>query len=212
MGRRGDGGEVFNQVYDLQNGVRVRFQAAVCGKCGFTHMVRDAATNRRRPPVAIAQAFREAGWSIGARRSGDLCPKCSAPRRRRREAPTETVFEVLEEPMSDAPSAAEEPRQPTRDDNRRIREELDATYDEAAGRYRKSWTDQALAEKLKVPRAWVAGVREGFYGPDTNEAAQAKALLVANAEGRLQQLIDRGYTVLGELEAELAAVRQELGR
>jgi hypothetical protein len=80
-----------------------------------------------------------------------------------------------------APPKAEEPRQPTREHNRRIRDYLDSNYNEEAGRYRGDLSDEQAAQRLSVPRAWVATIRATLYGDDRNEAdeqstAEAEAL------------------------------------
>ena len=69
--------------------------------------------------------------------------------------------------------AADPPRQPTREDNRRIRDYLDSNFDELAGRYRGDLSDHRAAERLSVPRAWVSAIRSSLYGDDRNEADEA---------------------------------------
>ncbi|HAY06434.1 MAG TPA: hypothetical protein DCY26_07240 [Hyphomonas sp.] len=53
-----------------------------------------------------------------------------------------------------------------RDDRRIITDKLDEIYDEKIGRYISPWTDAAVSRDLGVPRAWVAEVREQFFGPE----------------------------------------------
>lgn len=64
---------------------------------------------------------------------------------------------------------ADPPRQATREDNARIRDYLDANFDDGAGRWTGDLSDQKAAERLRVPRAWVSALRE-FFGDDRNEA------------------------------------------
>jgi hypothetical protein len=94
--------------------------------------------------------------------------------------PGETTFGVTADP----------PRQPMLADNRRIREFLDSNYDEDAGRWCADLTDEAAAQRLKVPRAWVSTIRASLYGDDVNEAAlqrsDAAAGLIATA-AKLQE-------------------------
>lgn len=114
----------------------------------------------------------------------------------------------------------DEPRAPTRIENRRIMETLDECYDADRQRYKSSFSDQALAVRLDVPRAWVSKVREEFYGPEANEAEiearrQKLALLDAGVD-KAAQAIAKSSTlldVLAELEtlvAELRAVRDQV--
>ena len=65
---------------------------------------------------------------------------------------------------------AELPPQPTRADRRRIQDELELVYNVDLQRYKASWTDDALASKLNVPRAWVSEERDRAYGPAGNDA------------------------------------------
>jgi len=84
--------------------------------------------------------------------------------------------------------AAETPRAPTRADNRRIRDALDADFDDIEGRYWRDGSDQKTAEKLRVPRAWVTRIRE-LYGDDRNEAderASAEAVVLAERAAALE--------------------------
>ncbi|SOC48301.1 hypothetical protein SAMN05892877_14816, partial [Rhizobium subbaraonis] len=52
----------------------------------------------------------------------------------------------------------------TVEDRRLINMKLAEVY--ADGGYVTPWTDQRVADDLGVPRAWVAEIREGFYGPE----------------------------------------------
>jgi predicted nucleic-acid-binding Zn-ribbon protein len=208
--------EVFTQIWKTDNGMRVRFQGAVCGACGFTECFRD---NHRTamPPEGMAKHFRRAGWVLGARRNDDRCPRCVSTKRTRKAVRSTTgrpvpapVFHLQEETPVPTPTADTAPRAATREENRRIRDELDACYDESAGRYVASWTDQAVADKLKVPRAFVSGVREDFYGPEGNEAQANRHQALEALTTELQGLIERGYALIADAEAKLADARKAL--
>ena len=94
---------------------------------------------------------------------------------------------IIEEP---AVAIADPPRQPTRDDRRRILGALDAHYLVQSQCYAASFTDEALAQTLKVPRAWVTEERDRAYGPPENEADAQKAVELAELIAKLPALRD----------------------
>jgi hypothetical protein len=70
--------------------------------------------------------------------------------------------------------AAEPPREATLADRRAIADALDKSYHVSAERYMGDDSDQKVAERLNMPRAWVTSVRAMLYGQlDRNEAADA---------------------------------------
>jgi hypothetical protein len=84
------------------------------------------------------------------------------------------------------------PRQATREDNRRILDALDQHYDVDRQCYRASFTDEAVASQLDVPRAWVSVIRDQAFGPNVSEADQV-------LPGQLRDMV-----------AELTATRDRL--
>lgn len=60
-------------------------------------------------------------------------------------------------------------RKPTPVQNRLIVDELDTHYDLDNQRYKGNWSDQAIAEKLHVPRVWVSDLRAAICGPEGND-------------------------------------------
>lgn len=73
------------------------------------------------------------------------------------------------------PKTAEAPRQATREQNLKILEKLHEVYDTSDvgnPHYIKTYTDKQVAEELKFPAAWIAAVRDQFFGPEKNEAAE----------------------------------------
>jgi hypothetical protein len=66
----------------------------------------------------------------------------------------------------------EPPQEPTRDDKKLINMKLTEVYLENS--YANGWTDKRVSEDLGVPQAWVATIREEFFGPENSndEAAQ----------------------------------------
>lgn len=104
--------------------------------------------------------------------------------------------------------AAEPPPRPTQAANRRIRDELDACYNEGVG-YAGSWSDAKVAESLDVPRAWVAELREALYGPDTNEEAARAAQEAAQRHAEAEAKITAAEAVATKL-LEMAAEAEQL--
>ncbi|AFU88167.1 hypothetical protein CcrColossus_gp297 [Caulobacter phage CcrColossus] len=72
-------------------------------------------------------------------------------------------------------SMADQPRQATREQNQKILEKLHEVYDTSDPtnpHYVKTYTDKQVAEELHYPAAWIAAVRDQFFGPEKNEAAE----------------------------------------
>lgn len=112
---------------------------------------------------------------------------------------------------SPEPKAAP-PRQPTRDDNRRIYDSLNEHYDPDRGHYAASFSDEALAAKMKVPRAWVERVREDHFGPNITAAeAMAPGELKAMRE-ESQVLINNALALAECAEALMRRVQVMEGK
>jgi hypothetical protein len=219
-------------AWDQGSGVYQRVQIARCSKCPHTCAIHDAA-HRPTAISVMAQKFRRKGWTIAPRPGADLCPRCSAPKPKpvlspaqKRAAfcriagvqpavgsPARPIATPAQEAVMPAtaprPAAAvvplaAPPRQPTREDRRRIMEALDVEYLFDKACYAKSGSDKALAERLGVPRAWVSEERDRAYGPDACEAdGQDRALLEALA----------GRAARAEADAMAAAeLAETLGR
>ncbi|MER8619193.1 hypothetical protein NKG99_20540 [Mesorhizobium sp. M1409] len=113
----------------------------------------------RKPPTAAEQFFRNHGWRVGSRQSGDLCPRCIEAEIRRKNLKL-----VEKEEMSEPALKADPPRTMTREDRRIINDKLDTVYSNDC--YENPWTDAKVARDLGVPQAWVAEVRDQFFGPE----------------------------------------------
>jgi len=100
---------------------------------------------------------------------------------------------------------AEPPRQPTREDKRKIREALDACYLIDKARYAGDGNDKTLAERLNVPRAWVAAERDDAYGPDACEDDGKADAVLADLIARQR----KGETEALDLAARFEASRRE---
>lgn len=202
------------KTWNAARGGYDRSAVAVCSKCGGSAIIADNCA-KARPPVFFADKFRRKGWRMGQRRSADVCPGCIAGLTHHSAATpaeplqTETPKEAIMPPKTVkavAPAAAdvtvEPPRQPTREEVRRIRDALDDCYLLDRDCYAGSNTDKSVAERLRVPRAWVTAEREHAYGPDRCED-----------DGRLTAVLDGLEKTAREQEAkalELGAAFERL--
>lgn len=149
------------------NGQSVSLTKVHCSACGQWKLI-----TFRVPPEIASRVLIDHGWENPASAKKATCPECVAERRAQRvktlSTPKETPM-VTETPRP-APPKAEAPRQPSPADNRRISLALGDVYDVDKGRYAQAYTDDTVAAKLDVPRAWVEAVRSSFFGPGINEA------------------------------------------
>lgn len=234
------GGELFKveTVWNEADKRRDRVMVAVCGKCGRRSTVADTA-GKAKPPVFFAQKFRGKGWRIGGRPNAHECPHCvggvkpKAPREltlgQRRAAfcriadvPRGADFTASEQPKGadmtkpKTPPAlvvvADPPRQPTREDLRKILDALDDCYLVDRGCYAKDGSDEALAARLNMPRAWVAAERERVFGPDANEEDGADLKAIPALVERADALEAQAMTLAEQAEALRMDVRRLEGR
>jgi len=112
-------------------------------------------------------------------------------------------------PMVDpTPLRAEDPPKPTREQIRKVQDELDARYDIPAQRYKGKMSDKALAELLNFPAAWIAEERERAYGPDDSEALRQRAhdleVLkgdLAGVAAKIERHVEAGMALVDEVNA-----------
>ncbi len=90
--------------------------------------------------------------------------------------------------MAEPAKITPETRTATREDNRRIRDHLDAHYDEEHQRWRGDGSDQKASDAPEVPRLWVSRLREELYGPDRNEANDENRQAVAKLEKQWREV------------------------
>lgn len=212
------GGDLFTvaTAWDETTKRRERAMVARCSKCPRTAAVADNA-GKARPMTYFADRFRNKGWRIGARVNAHQCPQCVAgiktkpalsPAQKRAAfcriadvphaatstaKPKEVTMTAKPAIVPQAGATAAAPRQPSREDKRKIRDALDACYLTDKGVYAGAETDASVAKRLDVPRAWVSAEREDAYGPDACEddgkdAAQLQALSAALKKGESDAL------------------------
>ena len=169
----------------------------------------------------IVGKFEKRGWIIGATSSRHLCPKCSkpalaAPRKEartvaRKEARTVPSKAVPTTAISGVSTDAAASKEPSKEDKRIIHAKITEVYVGEVN-YSGDWSDRRVAADLGVNQAWVAAIREEFFGPDVNEQSsklsEARALLAEIEIGvaKLEPIIAQ----FGELTAKVEQMRVAL--
>ena len=162
----------YEVVSGFYGDARRRFARYRCKTCDATKdfMLTSGDTRTVSPDFHNKVLARE-GWTGPQRRGTLVCPDCSRQHGKRID-----IAEIREEiamaldirPNSSQPAvspAQQALREPTTADKLKIRSELDAHFDDAAGMYLGTMSDQAIGEKLKMPWKWIEQLREAAYGP-----------------------------------------------
>lgn len=193
-----------------------RYQYARCGACLKVEEVNDTG-DVWHPPEAIAKKLENRGWIVGKRAVDDRCPHCARPTpapkgedetmARGVTVPAPPMKLTAEEEASLAQMAkpldikVEPPREPTREERRRIIDALDLDYDTKAERYRGSTTDKSLAAALDMPWRWVSDLRAQLYGDhDRNEAEEQRKVNLRELYQRGEDLEAKALQLAGEVE------------
>lgn len=213
---------------------------AACSKCDRTAVIASASVKDRSVGF-FADKFRQKGWRIAPRRTGDECPHCvggltSKPRApvalspaQRRAAfcriagvpraaaspkPETPKGAVMSKPVKSPVLAvvADAPRQPTRDDIRAILDALGDCYLTEKNCYAGDGSDEALSKRLNVPRAWVAVERERVFGPDACEDDGADRKLIPGLIARATEIEAKAMGLAEQAEALRMEVRRLEGR
>ena len=130
-----------------------------CAQCGETL---DLTLNGLHHADAVERLARAKGWDCDKNRaSRTICPDCKARPRPRVTAPKPTKPTLRKEPPMTTPAL----RPATPDERMRIRHKLDEVFDDSKGMYLDGYSDQRVAEELKLPRKMVEQIREMAYGP-----------------------------------------------
>jgi hypothetical protein len=119
-------------------------------------------------------------------------------------------------PKTKPTAAAVETRAMTRDDKNIIYAKLQDVYLNEKVGYADGWSDQRVATDLNIPRAWVATIRDEFFGDEiTNEVTREKinaARALVDKVLALKPTIEEAVKLLGVAEkmqkdlAEIAKV------
>lgn len=184
-----------------------RVRTVTCDRCGYSAQLTEK-PGATLPDVMLVKKFVQRGWRLSG---ASLCPRCLAGKAPMSPAARRAAFCAINHvPRSNpkvppmAETMAKPPPVSTPVDRRRIREALDTHYDEDAGRYRQSFSDDAVAAKLNVPVKWVADLRvANGYGPDVNEAAHLRQADIETLKAEVGALQTELLTRFDALEARL---------
>jgi hypothetical protein len=169
-----------------------------CADCGREEVV--AAIHGRDGKEGEGQAVQKItamGWTYLSKRL--RCPACDQKRRTAKATASDKA----------APPA----REPTREDKRRIMDLLTDVYDTDAECYRQGDTDDTVAEVLEVMPAWVADLREEFFGPvgSNQDLADLRRDIVEQAEQITDLKAELDLKVMDVQNAQ-QSIRAMLGR
>lgn len=133
-------------------------QQLSCGHPGCDKKLRLICPGEWRTAKAFFAEARKRGWSViegQSYRCKEHAPYVKAP--------TKPAEETMQHTVPTKTDSVQPPREMTPVERRAIFREIDESY-ETKG-YVLGITDQTIAEKLKMPWAWVAKVREENFGP-----------------------------------------------
>lgn len=200
-----------------------------CCKCDKTsHIVKNGSAHM--PTDQAAQRFTERGWEVANQTTPgrDLCPVCKHETAAPKAAPilkavpdpepvVEPVAKVIEMPQANQqqtqkPTLVETPREPSVGDRRHILDKLEETYDVAEKAYKGDWSDQKIAEKLNMPRAWVEAIREQFFGPEENLATKRRLADLEAMLPQLKRLEEEHLALASKAETMHTNIRKLLGK
>ena len=138
-----------------------RFVCTRCEAHAESPLVKSG-DRRRMNPEATIKRVEAVGWRINGERVE--CPRCHAASAARAAGekpdpkPIPTTAKVI--PMADP-----KVREATPQERVKIRAILDKYFDDAAGCWLDSYSDQKAGEEIGVPWALVTRIREAAYGP-----------------------------------------------
>jgi hypothetical protein len=115
--------------------------------------------------------------------------------------------------------SAEPPRTPSRDEKRRVYEAVEGVYPKAEGGYMPGASDESIAKKLGLPRAWITKTRDEFFGPASvvnlakieEEVQKARARVNAAEEATMTNL-SKYADAVADFGRLLTAIRASVAR
>ena len=166
-----------------------RAQTISCSEPGCSCKLELPINNDRKPPDVVFNIARRRGWDINPTKRSFRCPD------HKREAKVATK-EV-------------DVRQPTKEQRRTIFREIDDTYTGRA--YVAKVTDKSIGEKLKLPWAWVAAVREENFGPaGLDPELQATISKVEELDAKIKQMETDALAAFEGSVRQIADVAEQL--
>lgn len=188
-----------------------------CRQCNQSEVIPNATHSGSLPPEVTAKKFAQKGWRVGHRVRDDLCPSCLAKElelKKKKVQPKEEPQQKIE--MEIDTVKADAPPEITKEDRRIIFAEIDSHYIDEMRGYDNGWNDTRIAEGLKVPLAWVRGIREDNFGPELGsglmqEMSQFNATLEASKafQAKAETAIKNFLSFLITHEQVLAALKKE---
>jgi len=139
---------------EIHEGIRKTFQDLICSEPGCENRMSTAVGGDFKPASVIMNMAKKRGWLIsGNRYKNRICPLHSEPRKEET-----TVVTQLTKPKDDPiPSEA------ARAQRRAVFFEMDSAYEGKS--YKPGFSDQMIADKLKVSVGMVRQIREENFGP-----------------------------------------------
>lgn len=186
---------VYNRTSGSTTG-RIKQQATGCGKKGckkrLTLAMNDGTPKSLKQFKAAAAQKR---WAFDEATDQFYCPH---------HHPDHPPDHTPENPVQKTMST--EPRQMDKMQRRTIFREIDDSYDDKALCYCSGITDKTIADKLRVPWAWVAEVRDENFGP-AGPDPKLKELVakIEMAEQKAQEAFD---SAMGAAERADGAVAE----
>lgn len=174
----------------LQTEVQTRrAQTISCSEPGCSCKLELPINNDRKPPDVVFNIARRRGWDINPTKRSFRCPD------HKREAKVATK-EV-------------DVRQPTKEQRRTIFRKIDDAYTGRA--YVAGVTDKSIGEKLKLPWAWVAAVREENFGPaGLDPELQATISKVEELDAKIKQMETDALAAFEGSVRQIADVAEQL--
>jgi hypothetical protein len=170
-----------------------------CRACSNSEVIANATHSGSLPPEVTAKKFTQKGWRVGHRVRDDLCPACIAKELELKKKKTEPKTSEGPAPaikMEIDTVRADPPPEITREDRRIIFSEIDSHYIDEMRGYDTGWNDTRVAEGLKVPLAWVKGIREDNFGPEFGSGARQEVL-------QMNGVIEKGQALQKKIEVSI---------
>ena len=116
--------------------------------------------------------------------------------------------------MTSAPPSSPQPRALSPDERAKVRRELDAHFDDSVGMYLGGENDQRIGERLGLPWAAVAQMREAAYGPirtdpEVEQMRAAVRILQDGLEARVREVENLMKEERAQTKAALADGERE---